>query len=227
MSQQDMNGHPENNDSQCYFVQLQIDSFLDGELSSEQQKIFATHMHDCSACAAELQFAQTLHDTVMDLPLLNCTDEALEPINRLGGERGEHGEDRGASERASRGRNWLDEFSDWLTAAPAALRYGAPAAVAVVVTLLLLPVINDRGETPAAVASTGNAASSSGEYSQEDVLAALGDLNTAISYLNEVSQRTETMIGGRFVLIPLQESLDASFQRVSDQNNDPLDDDPI
>lgn len=212
MSQEQMNRHPDSGDSQCYFVQLQIDSFLDGELRTEQQKIFAAHMHGCSACAGELQFAQTLHDTVLDLPLLNCTDAALEPVDRLGREPGEPG---------SRQAGWLDALADWLATLPAGLRYGAPAAAAVVITLLLLPALNNESEVPA-VADAGET-----EYSQEDVLAALGDLNTAIRYLNEVSQRTEAMIGGRFVLVPLQESLNASFERVSDRENDSLDDGPI
>jgi hypothetical protein len=216
MSQDEMNKHPDNGDSQCYFVQLQIDSFLDGELNSEQQKIFAGHLHGCSVCAAELQFAQTLHDTVMDLPLLDCADGALEPIDRLGRESGKPDAARAG---------WLEPLAGWLAALPASLRYGAPVAAAVVITLLLLPVLNNGSELPPAVASTVN--NGEQEYSQEDVLAALGDLNTAISYLNEVSQRTETMIGGRFVLVPLQESLNASFQRVSNQNDDPLSDDPI
>ncbi|GAB5501257.1 MAG: hypothetical protein PsegKO_35680 [Pseudohongiellaceae bacterium] len=216
MSQDEMNKHPDNGDSQCYFMQLQIDSFLDGELSSEQQKIFAGHLHGCSDCAAELQFAQTLHDTVMDLPLLDCADGALEPIDRLGRESGKLDAARAG---------WLHSLASWLTALPATLRYGAPVAAAVAITLLLSPVLNNGSEAPPAVATTAD--NGEQEYSQEDVLAALGDLNTAISYLNEVSQRTETMIGGRFVLVPLQESLNASFQRVSNQDDDPLSDDPI
>lgn len=218
MSQQDMNKHPENSASQCYFVQLQIDSFLDGELSSEQQQIFAAHVHACSACAAELQFAQTVNDSVLDLPLLDCSDAALEPIDRLG---------RAPGEAAAVNTGGTSSLGGWLASLPAGLRYGLPAAAAVVVTLLLVPMLSDRSENPAAVVATDADAATAGEYSQEDVLAALNDLNTAISYLNEVTQRTETMIGGRFVLVPLQESLNASFERVREQGNDPLDDDPI
>lgn len=218
MSHQDINKQPDNSDSQCYFVQLQIDSFLDGELSSEQQQIFAAHVHDCAACAAELQFAQTVHDSTMDLPLLDCADVALEPIDRLGREAAAPAPDRA---------DWASSFGSWLATLPAGLRYGLPVAAAVVVTLLLVPVLTGDSQNPMAVAGGEAAPEAATEYSQEDVLAALNDLNTAIGYLNEVSQRTETMIGGRFVLVPLQESLNASFERVREQDNDPLNDDPI
>lgn len=223
MSHEQLNKHPDSGDSQCYFVQLQIDSFLDGELNAEQQKSFAAHMHSCSACAAELQFAQTLHDTVMDLPMLDCSDKALEPIDRLGLGSAESGES-GRSAPAQAG--WPGSLSGWLAGLPAGLRYGAPAAAAVVLTLLLIPALNNESEAPAVAAVTSGDEGNT-EYSQDDVLAALNDLNTAISYLNEVSQRTETMIGGRFVLVPLQESLNASFERVREQDDEALNNGPI
>ena len=226
MSHEQINKHPDNGDSQCYFVQLQIDSFLDGELSAEQQKLFAAHLHSCAACAAELQFAQTLHDTVMDLPLLDCSDKALEPIDRLGLGAAEPGEPGEPGKSAPAQAGWLESLTGWLAGLPAGLRYGAPAAAAVVITLLLLPALNNESEAPA-VAAVASEDEGNSEYSQDDVLAALNDLNTAISYLNEVSQRTETMIGGRFVLVPLQESLNASFERVREQDDEALNNGPI
>ncbi len=51
------------------------------------------------------------------------------------------------------------------------------------------------------------------QYNPEDVSQALQDLNLAIDYLNQVSQRTEAMIGGRFLVTPLQDSINASFQK--------------
>lgn len=201
------------NDSQCYFVQLQIDTFLDGDLSEQQQDVFMTHVHDCAVCAAELQFARQVHDAVLDLPAIECPEAALEPVYRLG-----------------RGGVQLSPFTalaNWLAQLPLAVRYAVPAAAAVVLTLLLAPQFLQDNSQPLQVAEQPDIENNSQEYTQEDVVAALADLNTAISYLNEVSQRTETMIGGRFVIMPLQESLNASFERVQDAQDDPLDDDPI
>jgi len=197
-------------DSQCYFVQLQIDSFLDGDLSSAQQEVFMEHVGGCLECGSELQFARLVHDSVLDLPLLDCPDTALEPVDRLGG-----GEIRNRPD-------WWGQLSGWFGQMPLTVRYALPAVLAVAVTLLLLPNPGDMG-TDNMVAEQAPEP----EYSQEDVVAALADLNTAINYLNEVSQRTETMIGGRFVVMPLQDSLNASFDRLQEDVNDPLADDPI
>lgn len=65
------------------------------------------------------------------------------------------------------------------------------------------------------------------EYSPEEVAQALQDLNLAIQYLNQVSERTENMIGGRFLMTPLQENLNASFERIRERDADPLNNDPI
>jgi len=73
-----------NSNSQCYFVQLQIDSFLDGDLGPQQRDEFQTHVHQCSACAQEFKYAQTLHDFILDMPQVDCDDRVLEPIHRLG-----------------------------------------------------------------------------------------------------------------------------------------------
>lgn len=201
---------PGNQDSQCYFVQLQIDSYLDGELGDSQQDIFMAHIHACQDCASELNFARRVHDTLLDLPVLECPDTALEPIDRLGGDQ------RPAV-------SWWSGLSDWLQDLPVAVRYALPAAAAVVLTLLLVPQ-SEQGQGGDNLVANQDPEQ---EYTQEDVVAALRDLNTAINYLNEVSQRTETMVGGRFVLLPLQESLNASFDRVQNDTATNRNDDPV
>jgi anti-sigma factor RsiW len=199
-------------DSQCYFVQLQIDSFLDGDLSSAQQDSFMEHMSSCQACSSELQFARVVHDSVLDLPLLDCPESALEPIDRLG-----------RNEKIAPTDWWLG-VRTFFEQLPMTVRYAFPAVLAVAVTLVL--VSGQNGQHPTEMLAD-QATVVEQEYSQADVVAALADLNTAIDYLNEVSQRTESMIGGRFVVMPLQDSLNASFERLQDEENDPLTDDPI
>jgi len=200
-------------DSQCYFVQLQIDSFLDGDLGSAQQDALLGHIKECADCSSELQFARLVHDAVLDLPLLNCPDGALEPINRL------------HNERSVQSSPWWQGLSDWFEQLPRSVRYAFPAVLAVAVTLWVLPADQQPAQPVNLIAEQVPPAAP--DYTQADVLEALADLNTAITYLNEVSQRTETMIGGRFVVMPLQESLNASFQRLQDEESDHLSDDPI
>lgn len=200
-------------ESQCYFVQLQIDSFLDGELGEAQQEMFMKHVHVCATCGEELQFARLVHDAVMDLPELDCPESTLEPIDRLGR--------AGQTKRP----DWRSLLAAWFGQLPLTVRYALPAVFAVAVTLLVVRSAQDAAQPETLLAE--QAPSVEPEYTQADVVAALADLNTAINYLNEVSQRTETMIGGRFVVQPLQESLNASFERIQEAERDTLSDGPI
>lgn len=63
-----------------------------------------------------------------------------------------------------------------------------------------------------ASADSGSGSQLGADYTAEDITQAIAELNLAISYLNEVSERTETMIGQRFLIAPLQDSLNASFE---------------
>ncbi len=203
------------NESQCYFTQLQIDSYLDGEMSAAQQEGFVTHMHECTACAAELRFAQSLHDAVLDLPMLNCTEEVLEPALRLT-------EQPAPTESAA---PFWQGFLDWLAAAPAAVRYAVPAAALTALLLSLAPALQLTEQPAPEVAN--QVAVGEQEYSPEEVFNALRDLNLAIDYLNEVSQRTEVMIGDRFIITPLQETLNASFEHLATEGDENVSNGPI
>ena len=74
---------PSTSESQCYFVQLQIDSYLDGDLALTQQQEFMSHMKQCEACAREFRFAQTMLDTVMDFQLLDCDEKRIHSFQEL------------------------------------------------------------------------------------------------------------------------------------------------
>lgn len=192
-------------DSQCYFVQLQIDSFLDGELVVAQLEVFMGHVHSCEACAKELHFARSLHDAVMDLPMLDCSDLTLEPVHRIS-QLGRQPEPLPVWALGS----FLQPVNDWLSAMPLSLRFAAPAlAFAVVVMLISGQLL----ETNVALPNQQAVNTTADGYSPEEIQKALLDLNLAIEYLNDVSKRTEVMIGERFVVTPLQESLNASFDR--------------
>ncbi|MBT5720185.1 MAG: hypothetical protein HOI69_11625, partial [Gammaproteobacteria bacterium] len=65
------------------------------------------------------------------------------------------------------------------------------------------------------------------QYSPEDISQALDELNVAIDYLNRLSQRIEVMIGDRFLVSPIQDSINASFQKAGIRENSPLNNGPI
>ena len=205
-----------NGESKCYFIQLQIDGYLDGDLNEVQQGVFMSHVQDCSACSSEFRYAQTVHDAVMELPQIECEDRVLEPIDNLtaGG--------RPAKDDVRRD-SLITQIAGLLNSVPLYFRYGFSAAVvAVVAVVVSLSVVTPIEEPSKLVASE-----SAPQYSPEDIKLALQELNVAIDYLNQVSQRTEVMIGDRFLVTPLQDSINASFQRASIRENIPLNNGPI
>lgn len=204
-----------NNESQCYFVQLQFDTYLDGELGPAQRDEFQAHVQNCQSCAQEFKYAQTLYDFVLDMPQLDCGDHVLEPIRNPG---------RRLNKEGARPGFW-QSLQDLLTSVPVVLRYAVPAVLLVVLMLPLAERLRSPvSEVPQIVDSTQ---ATPPLYTPEEIQQALLDLNTAIEYLNSVGRRTEVMIGDRFIVSPIQESLDASFDVVRRISNDPLQDDPI
>ena len=220
-----------NSESQCYFVQLQIDSFLDADLSTAQQEVFMLHVHKCEPCAREFHYAQTVQDAILDLPLLDCDEQVLEPIYRL-----THGPAQGVNNAKP---SWWAQLAELLNTAPLFLRYGFPVALvaigAVVVSTSVLrsqqnpglPVASSELLSAELLATEQIAAVPLEQFSPQDVRQALLELNLAIDYLNQMSERTEVMISERFVVTPLQDSLNASFERARTRNGPQLSNDPI
>lgn len=205
-----------NGESKCYFIQLQIDGYLDGDLSEAQQGVFMSHVQDCSACANEFRYAQTVQDAVMELPQIECEDLVLEPIHNLtaGG--------RQAQDDVHRD-SLVTQIIGLLNSVPLYFRYGLSAAlVAVVAVGVSFSVL-----TPIEEPETFVASESAPQYSPEDIAQAMRELNVAMDYVNQLSKRTEVMIGDRFLVTPLQESINASFQRARTRENDPLQNGPI
>ena len=65
------------------------------------------------------------------------------------------------------------------------------------------------------------------EFTPEEVRQALMDLNVAMKYLNGMGLRTEVMIGDRFLISPIQDSINASLDVMNDRIDNPLDNDSI
>ncbi|MCH8173643.1 MAG: zf-HC2 domain-containing protein [Proteobacteria bacterium] len=220
---------PNTSESQCYFVQLQIDSYLDGDLASVQQQEFMSHLKRCEACTREFRFAQTLLDTVMDLQQLDCDEQVMEPIYRLAN----GGKESGQTTQGVVGSSWA-AMVRWFNTGPLFLRYSLPiAAVAVLATVLLLSisVLNPAGDRPAIAQQAGVAPAQElaqlQQYDPAEIRQAVEDLNLAIEYLNQIGRRTDALISDRFLLRPLQDTLNASFERAASRNQERTLNDPI
>lgn len=207
---------PSNGESKCYFIQLQIDGYLDGDLSEAQQGVFMSHVQDCSACANEFRYAQTVQDAVMELPQIECEDRVLEPVHGL------TAAGRQANEEVPRDSP-VTQIAGLLNCVPLYFRYGFSAALAGVVAVVIsLNVVTPIEESGQLVVSEPVE-----EFSPADIALALQELNVAIDYLTQVSQRAEVMIGDRFLITPLQDSINASFSRARIRKNFPLNKGPI
>jgi len=207
---------PNSSESQCYFVQLQIDGFLDGDLSEAQQAVFMTHVQGCSACASEFRYAQTVYDAVMELPQIECEDLVLAPVHSLA-------IDKETTRQGVQRDSFSTQIIGLLASIPLHFRYGLSAALVAGVAV----AVSFNAVIPVEEPEQLIASESIEQYSPEDIATALQELNVAIDYLNQVSQRTEVMIGDRFLVTPLQDSINASFQRASTRENDPLQNGPI
>ena len=154
----DMNSNMNSEKTQCYMVQLQIDSFLDNELESTQLQAFTGHLQACPACARELRFAQALHDRLLDLPQPDCAERVLRPVYQLceqtapavpGVPGVKHSKDNGTTNGIGNAPFWSGLMA-WLQAAPAGLRLAAPLALsAAVVVMVAVPLLRPAFE-PAA-----------------------------------------------------------------------------
>ena len=205
-----------NSESQCYFVQLQIDGYLDGDLNEAQRGAFVSHVQDCAACASEFHYAQTIQDAVIDLPQIECSDTVLEPIHRI-----VRMERQASAEGAE--DSFLTNLARLLLSIPLYIRYGVPGAAVALIAI----VLSSSVMTPTDVPSQLVAAESAEQYTAQEISQALEELNVAIDYLNQLSQRTEVMIGERFLVNPLQDSINASFEKAGLRDNDPLQNGPI
>ena len=218
---------PNSSESQCYFVQLQIDSYLDGDLASAQQQEFMSHLKQCEACTREFRFAQSMLDTVMDFQQIDCDEQVMEPIYRLAN----GGQESGQSTQAVAGISWA-AIIRLLGTGPLFFRYSLPiAAVAVLAMVLSIALLTPAEDTPAIAqqASVAPAAELAQlqQYDPAEIRQAVEDLNLAIEYLNQIGRRTDALISDRFLIRPLQDTLNASFERAASRNQERTLNDPI
>ncbi len=238
------NSSNSSNESQCYFVQLQFDSYMDGDLSDTQTDSFLQHINSCDECAKEFRYAQTVQDGLLDLPLLDCSEATLDQIY-------ESAKSVNAP-AVSEGQSWWAGLAEWLSATPPLVRYAFPALAVALIGLITLPQWQPSSNNPPQLVSEPSIRETlqesfqdslpgsfsqplmtAVEYSPADIAQAMQELNLAIEYLNQVSQRTEAMVGDRFLITPLRDRLNvsdrlnASFERVRVDADDELAEDQI
>ena len=225
--------------TQCYAMQLQIDTFLDGDLVGEQQLAFVGHVAECRGCAHELRYAQHLYESVLDLPKADCSDALVDNLVAISSQKRvqQHGAHEGHEEH--RGKTGalaetsrqpsrvgffaqLDQFfRDWL---PLTIGFAAFSTLVIAVVIVMAPRVDNAPQPLVAEVtpdlSAENAAMIPAAFDAAEVRMALEELNTAIDYLNRVSRQTETMIGERFVVLPLQQSVNSSLRRASFSGNE-------
>lgn len=222
--------------TQCYAMQLQIDTFLDGDLVGEQQLAFVGHVAECGGCAHELRYAQHLYESVLDLPKADFSDALVDNLVAISSQKrvqqhGGHEEHRGktgalaeTSRQPSRVGFFaqLDQF--FRDRLPLTIGFAAFSTLVIAVVIVMAPRVDNAPQPLVAEVtpdlSAENAAMIPAAFDAAEVRMALEELNTAIDYLNRVSRQTETMIGERFVVLPLQQSVNSSLRRASFSGNE-------
>jgi len=205
--------------TQCYAMQLQIDTFLDGELEGEQQLAFVGHVAECVDCAHELRYAQHLYESVLDLPKADFSDALVDNLVAISSQKGVH-----QLRQPSRVGFFaqLDQF--FRDRLPLTIGFAALSTLVIAVVIVMAPRVDNAPQPLVAEVtpdlSAENAAMIPAAFDAAEVRMALEELNTAIDYLNRVSRQTETMIGERFVVLPLQQSVNSSLRRASFSGNE-------
>ena len=213
------------NESQCYAIQLQFDAFFDGEMSETRQDTFLAHINDCADCAAEFRYARTVHDGLLDLPVLDCSEATAERAKRLA---------RDSEAMGDTAPSGWDTFLQWLGSTPALIRYAIPVLAIGMIGLIALPqwqssvpvaTVADTERQPIPAAAV-DVLTLPADYTAAEIVQALSELNLAIQYLNQVSERTESMVGGRF-LRPFSGGLEATYKRMEVDADEELTGDTI
>ena len=200
-----------NSSSKCQLFQLHIDAYLDDELESARAAELQTHLRSCQSCHAELTYAEQLHRAVVDLPILDCSDQALEPVDRLFATKVY------ASAKNARSPGQL--LSDFFVSLPGFVRYGVPVTAAVLLTIGLGNGYLDQQAEVELATQEVVVSGAEPAYSQAEIVQALQDLEIAIDYLGQISQRTNVMIEDRFLVRKLEESISASFRDMGIENS--------
>jgi len=180
-----------NDNTECGIVQSQIDNLLDNELRPGEARPALEHIRACPDCGREYLLARAMSDALLDLPRPELPPELLERVL-----------DRTVRERVPLAER-LREFGRRLFPAPA-WGLAVPALTVFVAVAVWLQYSPSSSPPPAAPQIAGPPpAIDTEQFSREELIVAIEDLNTTIQTLNEITESMRTRLGDRMVSLPV------------------------
>ncbi len=196
-------------------VQMQIDNLLDQELEPQEQRKLLDQIHSCPDSGREYLLARAMHDAMLDMPRPEVPPELLANVYR-----------QTIRKRVSLA-NRLRELADRIFPAPAwRLAVPAFAALAAVAIWLQFSQSSPQDAPPLPIAQTPQAIDTE-QYSREELIVAIEDLNTTIQTLNEITESMRTRLGDRMISLPVISMPALSIDNVDSGDAAPAIDDPI
>ncbi|MCY3687997.1 MAG: hypothetical protein OXI17_10405 [Gammaproteobacteria bacterium] len=181
-------------------VQLQMDALLDNELDAKQQQAALELIRSRPDCAREFLLARSLRDVMLDMPRPELPQDLIERVY-------EQVESPSAS--------WSERLQ--ALAGEPWLRLAVPAFATLAAVAVWLQVSAPVPEEPQIAADD--------QYTREDLVMAIQDLNTTIQTMNEISESMRTRLGDRMTVLPVLSlpalSVDQGGNAVPDVN-DPI-----
>lgn len=183
-------------------VQLQIDALLDNELDAKQQQAALEFIRSRPDCAREFLLARSLRDAMLDMPRPELPRDLLERVYE---------------QVESPSTSWSERLRT-LFGVPW-LRLAVPAFVALAAVAVWLQVSAPVPEEPQVAGPE--------QYTQEELVVAIQDLNTTIRTLNEITESMRVRLGDRMVSLPVLSLPALSVDRTDGGSAAPVPDDPI
>ena len=149
-------------ESLCMWVSDNLESYLDGDLAASDRVMAESHFEQCPSCTAELRLAQRVASSLRELPILDCPDGVTGAVyGRI---------------EASRGLRNRAGF-DWRRLLPPVIWRPALAGVVTVLLVAMIAIVGGRRQVSPA-------------YSARDLARARVEVKWALSFVNQVTQRT-------------------------------------
>jgi anti-sigma factor RsiW len=171
----------QDNHKSCVWVEERIDSYLDGDLVSNELACLEDHLGTCAYCQSEVALARNVLEGLHDLPQMTCPDEIRDQV--LEHARTADGPSvrrylHDASERARKSAvaGWLDRVTRGVTRAGFGMRPALTGALAVVIIVASIVAVRINRTVE--------------HFSPEQVESAESVLRWTFAYMNEVGRKS-------------------------------------
>jgi hypothetical protein len=187
----------QDNHKSCVWVEERIDSYLDGDLVSNELACLEDHLGTCAYCQSEVALARNVLEGLHDLPQMTCPDEIRDQVleharTADGPSVGRYLHDapdrsavrdvrrylHDASERARKSAvaGWLDRVTRGVTRAGFGMRPALTGALAVVIIVASIVAVRINRTVE--------------HFSPEQVESAESVLRWTFAYMNEVGRKS-------------------------------------